>query len=332
MPPRPHPRSWLAGRLRSAAGAVQRLAGRVEPVGQPRQQPPSDPPRRFGEPPRHWLDLVATHAPGLLRDLDLDPPAADPARGRDDGFGLGDRIDRGGPDRWTAVTRPVRPVEQSAGRAADSVGRRGPGTVGRAAGTVGRGPDAVGRAPGTVSRGPGTGGGLGRAPSERGPDLAAHSDGRGRPASATPGVGDDGMVGAAYGVDGPDVVSEGARPDGLPSMGGTGRSAHASSAADRSGSPGIGGASPRGSGDASDVARTATAPLASVADRRPQGRLLDGWWSRAPFRRVAATGPAIDDPTAAPRALPRGLAPPIPGLPDRSAALEACADLPVPPI
>ncbi|MGC5308044.1 hypothetical protein [Micromonospora zamorensis] len=81
MPPRRHPRSWLAGRLRSAAGAVQRLAGRVEPTGHLPERPPSDAPaaapRRFGEPPRHWLDLVAAHAPGLLRDLDLDASPTD---------------------------------------------------------------------------------------------------------------------------------------------------------------------------------------------------------------------------------------------------------------
>ncbi|RLP84392.1 hypothetical protein EAD89_26255, partial [Micromonospora sp. BL4] len=75
MRPRRLPRSWLAGRLRSAAGAVQRLAGRLEPVGAAGQRP-SDvgaaAPRRFGEPPQHWLDLVAAHAPGLLEDLDLD--------------------------------------------------------------------------------------------------------------------------------------------------------------------------------------------------------------------------------------------------------------------
>ncbi|MEV5210697.1 hypothetical protein AB0K35_24800 [Micromonospora sp. NPDC053740] len=75
MPPRRRPRSWLAGRLRSAAGAVQRLAVRVEPAGHlpPPSQTPVVAPRRFGEPPRHWLDLVAAHAPGLLHDLDLDP-------------------------------------------------------------------------------------------------------------------------------------------------------------------------------------------------------------------------------------------------------------------
>ncbi|MFJ2085971.1 hypothetical protein ACIOBK_25825 [Micromonospora chokoriensis] len=286
MPPRQRPRNWLASRLRSAAGAVERLAGRVEPVGQPRQEPPSDPPRRFGEPPQHWLDVVATHAPGLLRDLDLDLPAAEPAQGRDDpADGFGDRIGQDGPGRRTAVTRPVRPVEQSAGRAA-----------------------------GTVGRAPGTGGGLGHATSGRGPDLAAHSDGRGRPASATPDtVGDDGMVDAAYGVDGPEAVSGGAKPDGLPSMGGTGRSEDASSAADRSGSPGIGGVSPRGSSDASDGATTAEVPLTSNADRRPPGRPLDGWRQRGPSRPIPATGPAQDHATAADtRGLPRIAEPPTP--------------------
>ncbi|MEW2147533.1 hypothetical protein AB0869_32440 [Micromonospora vinacea] len=78
MPPRRRPRSWLAGRLRSAAGAVQRLAGRVEPADHlPTPSPtPVATPRRFGEPPQHWLDLVAAHAPGLLHDLDLDPSPA----------------------------------------------------------------------------------------------------------------------------------------------------------------------------------------------------------------------------------------------------------------
>ncbi|MFY1615566.1 hypothetical protein [Micromonospora sp. WMMD736] len=74
MPPRRRPRSWLAGRLRSVAGAVQRLAERVDdPAAAPER--PVDPPRRLGEPPQHWVDLVAAHAPGLLRELDLDQVA-----------------------------------------------------------------------------------------------------------------------------------------------------------------------------------------------------------------------------------------------------------------
>ncbi|MGV9213615.1 hypothetical protein ACTFTM_17315 [Micromonospora sp. RB23] len=95
MPPRRRPRSWLAGRLRSAAGAVQRLAGRVDNTAAEPERP-ADVPRRLGEPPQHWVDLVAAHAPGLLReldpDLDLDPvppipdrtpPVATPLRRRD---------------------------------------------------------------------------------------------------------------------------------------------------------------------------------------------------------------------------------------------------------
>ncbi|MCG5444201.1 hypothetical protein NIE79_002346 [Micromonospora sp. NIE79] len=97
MPPRRRPGSWLAGRLRSAAGAVQRLAGRFEPADHlPPPQTPAATPRRFGEPPQHWLDLVAAHAPGLLHDLDLDPSPAGNAEGgaRSDGQGeLAGRVD-----------------------------------------------------------------------------------------------------------------------------------------------------------------------------------------------------------------------------------------------
>ncbi|MGW3785570.1 hypothetical protein ACWD5Z_13340 [Micromonospora chokoriensis] len=129
MPPRQRPRNWLASRLRSAAGAVERLAGRVEPVGQPRQEPPSDPPRRFGEPPQHWLDVVATHAPGLLRDLDLDTSPADAGRAqvrddRPDGPGTDGAVP-GSPDgpmrpstldrRGRSVGEPSRPSVGSAG-------------------------------------------------------------------------------------------------------------------------------------------------------------------------------------------------------------------------
>ncbi|RAO39299.1 hypothetical protein PSN13_00323 [Micromonospora saelicesensis] len=106
MPPRRRPRSWLAGRLRSAAGAVQRLAGRVEPAGHlpPPSQTSEATPRRFGEPPRHWLDLVAAHAPGLLHDLDLDPP---PTRNAETGVRSGGqggstgRVDADGADPVT---------------------------------------------------------------------------------------------------------------------------------------------------------------------------------------------------------------------------------------
>ncbi|WP_433260264.1 hypothetical protein ACQPWR_16875 [Micromonospora vinacea] len=101
MPPRRRPRSWLARRLRSAAGAVQRLAGRVEPAGHrpTPSQTPEPTPRRFGEPPQHWLDLVAAHAPGLLHDLDLDPSAIGNAEAGTAGpGGSTGRVDAAGAD------------------------------------------------------------------------------------------------------------------------------------------------------------------------------------------------------------------------------------------
>lgn len=132
MPPRRRPRSWLAGRLRSAAGAVQRLAGRVEPAGhlpQPSQTPVATP-RRFGEPPRHWLDLVAAHAPGLLHDLDLDPsPAGSAGAGVRDG-GQGEptgRIEADGAD----------PVANARSGGPGASGDKGP-TRSRAEGRTGR--------------------------------------------------------------------------------------------------------------------------------------------------------------------------------------------------
>ncbi|MET8200159.1 hypothetical protein [Micromonospora taraxaci] len=135
MPPRQRPRNWLASRLRSAAGAVERLAGRVEPVGLPRQEPPSDPPRRFGEPPQHWLDVVATHAPGLLRDLDLDTAPADAGRtlvrdDRPDGPGT-DGAGPGSPDgpmRPSAVDRDGRSVGEPSRPSVGSAGFPGAGT------------------------------------------------------------------------------------------------------------------------------------------------------------------------------------------------------------
>ncbi len=80
---------------------MQRLAGRVEPDGHlpspsPLSQPPVATPRRFGEPPRHWLDLVAAHAPGLLHDLDLDPSRAEAGDGRPGGST--GRVDTASPD------------------------------------------------------------------------------------------------------------------------------------------------------------------------------------------------------------------------------------------
>lgn len=169
MPPRRHPRSWLAGRLRSAAGAVQRLAGRVEPTGHLPQRPPDAPtaaPRRFGEPPRHWLDLVAAHAPGLLRDLDLDasPTDAGQIRGHDDQQdgpataavappdGPGRWADE--PTRWDTTDRPGTPAGEDTGRSAGTDGFRAGGTRGGFGDTTGTSrPDAVTQPGGRGGRG-----------------------------------------------------------------------------------------------------------------------------------------------------------------------------------
>ncbi|MDG4797230.1 hypothetical protein [Micromonospora sp. WMMD1082] len=94
--PRRRPRNWLAGRLRSAARAVDRVAavldisptpgpssGPAAPVGSGAGTGAGDGGsgaggaggyRRPGQPPEHWLRVVETHAPGLLRDLAIDPP------------------------------------------------------------------------------------------------------------------------------------------------------------------------------------------------------------------------------------------------------------------
>ncbi|WP_330466977.1 hypothetical protein [Micromonospora zamorensis] len=170
MPPRRHPRSWLAGRLRSAAGAVQRLAGRVEPTGHLPQRPPPDAPtaapRRFGEPPRHWLDLVAAHAPGLLRDLDLDASPTDGGqiRGHDDqqdGPATTAVAPEDGPvrwadepSRWSPADRRGTPAGEDTGRSNGTDGFRASGTRGGFGDTAGTSrTDAVTRPGGRGFRG-----------------------------------------------------------------------------------------------------------------------------------------------------------------------------------
>ncbi|MHA4947466.1 hypothetical protein ACX27O_09105 [Micromonospora sp. SD19] len=145
MPPRRRPRSWLAGRLRSAAGAVQRLAGRVEPDGHlpspsPLSEPPVATPRRFGEPPRHWLDLVAAHAPGLLHDLDLDPSPADAEVGDGQPVGSTGRVDSvaPGPGTFSRFPRPGR--AGGSGSRDGEVEAGGPASAGGGTGPRGRGP------------------------------------------------------------------------------------------------------------------------------------------------------------------------------------------------
>lgn len=72
-PSRPR-RDWLARALRAAA---DRLAATPAPAD--RAPDTADPapavPRRHGEPPEHWLRVVAAHAPGLLHDLPHPTPA-----------------------------------------------------------------------------------------------------------------------------------------------------------------------------------------------------------------------------------------------------------------
>ncbi|MEV0809220.1 hypothetical protein [Micromonospora sp. NPDC050200] len=219
-PPRPGPRSWLARRLRVAADAVQRWADDAGPV--PPAEVTPDLPRRPGQPPEHWLRLVAAHAPGLLHGLDLDPDAppdhAGPstAAGRLQGDGVrGNAPPRaGGPARADAPGTP--PAARSGMSGAAWAGGPGdtesptaggwpagsaPGTTGGwpdggAPGTAGRWPD--GGAPGTASRwldgSPGdfragsAGSWAGEPDGEARPGSAPAGSGPGRPAGSWPGA------------------------------------------------------------------------------------------------------------------------------------------------
>ncbi|MGC4746165.1 hypothetical protein ACLQ28_10940 [Micromonospora sp. DT201] len=184
MPPRQHPRSWLAGRLRSAAGAVQRLAGRVEPAGQlPPSEEPTAAPRRFGEPPQHWLDLVSAHAPGLLHDLDFDmsPVGSEDASARDDRPGETASIGRLGGDGAAPAPAGALASRPSASGGAAAVRRGGPGTSGFATPDGSRPPGGTGRSGRTPAAGDGPpstagsfGGGGARA---SGPDTPAGPSG-----------------------------------------------------------------------------------------------------------------------------------------------------------
>ncbi|MFG1866603.1 hypothetical protein [Micromonospora arborensis] len=178
MPPRRHPRSWLAGRLRSAAGAVHRLAGRVEPAGHLPASPPSAPPtaapRRFGEPPQHWLDLVSAHAPGLLHDLDLDvsPLRPDDAAAYDDRPGETGSIGRLG----HAAPAPGYGFDSttSASGAAEA---GGPVTSGSAGPDGSRSPGGTGRSGRTSATGDGPAGDGTGSPGRGGPDTPAGPSG-----------------------------------------------------------------------------------------------------------------------------------------------------------
>ncbi|OWV01328.1 hypothetical protein B5D80_26840, partial [Micromonospora wenchangensis] len=66
MPRRPRPRDWLATRLRAAADAVAPApADPATPVTDPaaRWAGPAPASRGPGQPPEHWLRMVAAHAP-----------------------------------------------------------------------------------------------------------------------------------------------------------------------------------------------------------------------------------------------------------------------------
>lgn len=314
MPPRRRPRSWLAGRLRSAAGAVQRLAGLVENTGVP-PAIPAEVPRRLGEPPQHWLNLVAAHAPGLLRELDLDatPGGVEQTPGRDDrqdGRGEG-----GLPS--SAQAHPYEVVEGTG--SADEKDRRLAERAGRRA----RGPatqpddDARGvRASGTAddlgaTDGPSTVGGPG-APDGHGLSRTAGlggRDGLGRTAglagtAGVAGTGGSDVLGrmGAVGADG--------RPDGWRPSGRDGRSGRVVDAGPdgRPGGSGIGSVSPGGDSDAAIHVSGGHGGEAasSPANRRWSGRILDRWPSRPSSWSGAATqtatsaapvGPARRDTT-----------------------------------
>ncbi|GAA2191460.1 hypothetical protein GCM10009848_44140 [Micromonospora lupini] len=251
---------------------MQRLAGRVETTGVPAEAP-----RRLGEPPAHWLNLVAAHAPGLLRELDLDPsrPTTDRTGRHDDHPGGSDADD-------VASTVPGRSTMEgrlgSVGETAwpgDRVGLRAPETAtqpdgrsgrsGRSGrgGRGGRGGDGGGRGGdggrngrgGRGGRGPGaagldsTGGldaanGLGTAPglgTANGLGSAENRRSAGNLSAA-------GWLGAAGGfptVGGSDAAgrADAASRDGRPT-GEFGRSGRASGATGRPGRSGIGGALP----------------------------------------------------------------------------------------
>ncbi|MGN9804715.1 hypothetical protein [Micromonospora sp. L32] len=165
-PPRPGPRSWLARRLRDAADAAERWSDDPAPTagGSPAgttpglppaeagppahatpglplpgarpEVPPAeatrDVPRRPGQPPEHWLRLVAAHAPGLLRGLDVDPDALPDAGPSTVARGL-----LGGPADGVAGNRPPARSGTPALPPTGSVRR------GMAAGSWPRNPDGV---------------------------------------------------------------------------------------------------------------------------------------------------------------------------------------------
>ncbi|MGC4816464.1 hypothetical protein [Micromonospora sp. DT63] len=291
MPPRRRPRSWLAGRLRSAAGAVHRLAGLVENTGAP-AAPPAEVPRRLGEPPAHWLNLVAAHAPGLLRELDLDatPTGVERTPGGDD------RRDGGLPS-----STPAHEIDEGAGSAWKTYRRVAGRTGRRVRGPAAQPDDAAGsRAadtaddrgatddPRTVD-GPGApeGHGLSRAAGLGRTAGTARTGEADRPG----GTGARGRAGAV----GPDGSRQAGR------AGGSGRVPDVSGLGGRPGGSGVGRAGTSGGSDATHLPGGHDAPTASPpANRHLSGRILEAWPARQPSWRGATTRTA-----APPGPLPR---------------------------
>ncbi|MEU5943312.1 hypothetical protein ABZ807_30060 [Micromonospora sp. NPDC047548] len=154
-PPRPGPRSWLARRLRVAADVVQRWADDPGPVP-PAEVTPSLP-RRPGQPPEHWLRLVAAHAPGLLHGLDLDPDAPPDHAGPSTAAGRlqGDGVRGNAPPRAGGPARADAPGTPPAARSGMSGAAWAGGPGDTESPTAGSWP--AGSAPGTTGGWPGGG-------------------------------------------------------------------------------------------------------------------------------------------------------------------------------
>ncbi|KKJ93183.1 hypothetical protein LQ51_30880, partial [Micromonospora sp. HK10] len=139
MRPRPRPRDWLARALRVTADQLAPPTGRA--AGRP--APGDLTPGRPGDPPEHWLRLVAAHAPGLLRDLPY-------ATGQDRPLGPGFPADASHPDAGDRGagnggdgTDPGSPGAGGVGgrwTAGDPAGRLGPDRYAARRGDAGRGP------------------------------------------------------------------------------------------------------------------------------------------------------------------------------------------------
>lgn len=269
-PPRPGPRSWLARRLRDAADAVERWdrapSAGGSPAGTTPDLPPAhatpglpearpevpsaearrDVPRRPGQPPEHWLRLVAAHAPGLLRGLDVDSGALSDA-----GPSAGARDPRGEPADGVGGNRPP------ARSGTPALPRTGPVPPGMAG-------DSWPRHPGGV---------LGSWPGEADAAVGARrGDPNGGSWPGEPGTGVGSWAGDSGADPRPGPVTAGNRPDGV-----IGTAGPSSSAA--GGLPGVSDPSGR-PGAAAPDSRPGPPPAHSWPGR-PEHH-----WSGQPERRV----------------------------------------------